>query len=104
MKNKEEKNTIENNKKIIEKNENNKIIIGNKINRHHTSHNLSKQNYIIKPKEKEINSNSNSIYIEDKLNTNYEKIKTFQNKKNINRNIYNNNINNNLYEPKKGLI
>ena len=36
MKNKEEKNTIESNKKIIEKNENNKIIIGNKINRHHT--------------------------------------------------------------------
>ena len=41
MKNKEEKNTIENNKKIIEKNENNKISIGNKINRHHTSLNLS---------------------------------------------------------------
>ena len=75
MKNKEEKNTIENNKKIIEKNENNKIIIGNEINRHHTSLNLSKKNYIIKPKEKEINSNSNSIYIEDKLNTNYEKKK-----------------------------
>ena len=36
MKNKEEKNTIESNKKIIEKNENNKIIIGNKINRYHT--------------------------------------------------------------------
>ena len=104
MKNKEEKNTIENNNKIIENNENNKIIIGNKINRHHTSLNLSKKNYIIKPKEKEINPNSNTIYIEDKLNTNYEKIKTFQNKKNINRNIYNNNINNNLYEPKKGLI
>ena len=104
MKNKDEKNTIENNKKIIENNENNKIIIGNKINRHHTSLNLSKKNYIIKPKEKEINPNSNTIYIEDKLNTNYEKIKTFQNKKNINRNIYNNNINNNLYEPKKGLI
>ena len=81
MKNKEEKNIIENNKKIIEKNENNKIIIGNKINRHHTSLNLYKINYIIKPKEKEINSNSNSIYKDNKLNTNYEKIKTFQNKK-----------------------
>ena len=81
MKNKEEKNTIENNKKIIEKNENNKIIIGNKINRHHTSHNLSKKNYIIKPKVKEINSNSNSIYIEDKLNIKLRKKKHFKIKK-----------------------
>ena len=98
-------------KEITEKNsipqenqEKTKLIERNKINRHHTSLNVSKKNYILKPKKLElfekdnnINNANNIIRQGDNYNNNYEKNKTFQNQKDIK-------INNHIYEPKKGLI
>ena len=87
-----------------EKQEKTKLIERNKINRHHTSINVSKKNYILKPKKLElfekdnnINNANNIIRQGDNYNNNYEKNKTFQNQKDIK-------INNHIYEPKKGLI
>ena len=87
-----------------EKQEKTKLIERNKINRHHTSLNVSKKNYILKPKKLElfekdnnINNANNIIRQGDNYNNNYEKNKTFQNQKDIK-------INNHIYEPKKGLI
>ena len=99
-------------KEITEKNsipqenqEKTKLIERNKINRHHTSLNVSKKNYILKPKKLELfekdnninNANNINIHQGDNYNNNYEKNKTFQNQKDIK-------INNHIYEPKKGLI
>ena len=97
-----------------------KIILKNKINRHRTSLNITKKNYIMKPKEFKLNQEKNNInypnnkiHIEENYNINndniinnnnnnynYEKIKTYQNpKKRINKNNTNN-----LYQPKKSSI
>ena len=83
-----QKNNIDN---IIQPNqENPKIIIRNKINRHNTSLNITKKNYILKPKDINLNQKNN------------DKIKSFQSQQNLNR--YKNNPKINLYEPKKGII
>ena len=99
----ERKGTIQ----VQPKAEKTKIIVRNKINRHHTSLNVTKKNYIIKPKQLNLNHEENNINNLNNIinnnnninNNNYEKIKTFQNNKIINKFKKNN-----LYEPKKGLI
>ena len=107
LKNKLEKEQPNNTFIHQEKAEKSKIIMRNTINKHHTSLNISKKHYIIKPKELDLNQEENNInnlnnkiHIEENynINNNYEKINTFQNQKNLNWN------NNNLYEPKKSLI
>ena len=82
-----------------------KTVLRNKINRHITSLNVTKKNYIIKPKELDLyhgennidNVNNNRILIEENfnINNNNEKIRTFQNRKHKM---------NKLYEPKKVLL
>ena len=78
-----------------------KIIMRNKINRHTTSLNVTKKNYIIKPKEVNLNKENNSINNIISMNNN-DKIKPFQSQQNLNK--FKNKPKAILYEPKKGII
>ena len=87
---------------ISQKPEKPKIIIRNKINRHNTSINVTKKNYILKPKELNLNQEDNDINNKISIDNN-DKIKPFQSQQNLN-NFRQKPKNNNLYEPKKGII